>query len=187
MIDIRYTFSKLARGILGSILKNIQPRTIYEFDGKNAYLSRYYVTGKPTMPEGGLPFDQNGNPKREAIWPDSPFNIYIHKFHRGDNDRELHNHPWKWALSFVFAGGYREERRTWRDEVIVRDVKPFTFNWITQDDFHRVDLVEKDAWTLFIVGPRAQSWGFWDRSTKKFTPWREHLAKRQAEFRQELS
>lgn len=160
------------------------PRIIYDQEGKNPYLTRYYLTKRPTMPDGSSPFDTFGNPKREAVWP-SGISVLLHHFHRSDADRELHNHPWEWALSFVLVGGYIEERRVATSvsdvlgyDVIRREVKPFTFNYITIDDFHRVDLRERDAWTIFITGPKVKSWGFWDRCTNQFTEWRQFLASR---------
>jgi len=100
--------------------------------------------------------------------------LYLHCFHRSDDDGALHNHPWRWAVSLVLKGGYSEERRV-GDMVVRRRVEPWTINFLTHDTFHRVDLVRGDAWTLFLVGPVVQSWGFWDRDTKKYTPWREFL------------
>ena len=47
------------------------------------------------------------------------------------------------------------------------------------DTFHRVDLLEDDAWSLFLVGPKTKSWGFWDRVTGQYTEWREFLRRRQ--------
>ena len=41
------------------------------------------------------------------------------------------------------------------------------------DTFHRVDLLEDDAWSHFLVGPKTKSWGFWDRVTGQYTEWRE--------------
>jgi hypothetical protein len=93
-------------------------------------------------------------------------------------DRELHAHPWSWALSFIIAGGYSEERREF-DKVTRREVPPLSFNFIRQSDFHRVDLIENDCWTLFLIGPKTKSWGFWDRETRVYTPWREFLARKQ--------
>jgi hypothetical protein len=90
-----------------------------------------------------------------AIWPD-------------------HRHPWRWAISLVLKGGYSEERRS-GDSVVRRRVRPWRLNRLTDRDFHRVDLTDGDAWTLFLVGPITQSWGFWDRDTKRFTPWKEFL------------
>ena len=48
----------------------------------------------------------------------------------------------------------------------------------------RVELLEEDAWSIFIVGPKIASWGFWCRRTHDFTPWREFLARKQCEVRE---
>ena len=48
---------------------------------------------------------------------------------------------------------------------------------LRRDDFHRVDLLERDSWSLFVAGPRVGSWGFADRRTGEFTPWREFIAR----------
>ena len=146
--------------------------------GKAPYLSRYYLLGKPRMADGSCPFDRFGNPYPNAIWPGG-WGLYIHRFHRSDIDRETHSHPWDWAASFIIAGGYSEERRNEFDQVTRRDVEPFSFNFLRSTDFHRVDLIENDCWTLFLVGPKSKSWGFWDRETKMYTPWREFLDRNQ--------
>jgi len=151
-----------------------QARVIMDRAGISPYLSRFYITRRPTMPDGSEPFDVHGDPKPEIIWPKEKWGLYLHRFHRGDDDMELHNHPWDWAISFIFVGGYVEERRI-GDEVTRRKVLPFSLNFIKQNDFHRVELIEKDAWSLFLVGPKNSSWGFWNRDTGKFTPWREFI------------
>jgi hypothetical protein len=104
--------------------------------------------------------------------------IYLHHFLRGDEDEALHSHPWA-GESLVLAGGYREERRVEGDGIEVRTLGPGDRSIIAPDTFHRVDLLDGETcWTLFSAGPRVQSWGFWDRRTKVFTPWTEYLAKR---------
>lgn len=108
-------------------------------------------------------------------------NIYIHHFHRSDMDKGmhgyglLHNHPWPWAFSIVLVNGYIEERRTKSGNVIQRKVKPGTINFLTHNDYHRVDLIGNEAWSIFITGPRKlnMDWSFWDRVTNKYTPWKE--------------
>lgn len=106
-------------------------------------------------------------------------NIFVHFFHRSDMDVGtnglglLHNHPFNWSFSFVLYGGYREERRAPDGTVYTRIVKPFTFNFISKDIFHRVDLLDekKGCWSIFFTGSRkGNSWGFWDRITKEFIP-----------------
>lgn len=158
---------------LKAALETTQARVIMDRAGKSPYLSRYYVFGKPTMTDGSSPFDQFGNPKRQVILKDG-WGLYIHRFHQDDAAGGLHSHPFSWMLSFVIAGGYIEERRKGSD-VITRIVRPLSFNFLRSSDFHRVDLVEHDAWTLFLVGPKTKTWGFWDRATGRYTPWREFL------------
>lgn len=102
--------------------------------------------------------------------------INLHQFHRGDYAGELHNHPWRWALSLLLIGGYREERRVGGD-VQVWTYPPLSVNALSAGTFHRVDLLDGECWSLFITGPKTQSWGFWDRITGAFTPWREYVGR----------
>jgi hypothetical protein len=179
---MRHQLGRWIANRLKVLLENTQPRIILDGRGEHPYLSRYYLFGGPHMKDGSSPFDVYGNPYPNAIWPEG-WGLYIHRFHQSDIDQELHNHPWNWALSFVIAGGYIEERRNEFDQVTQRGVKPLSFNFIRSTDFHRVDLVEDDCWTLFLTGPKARSWGFWDRTTKVYTPWREFLARVQRSAR----
>ena len=92
------------------------------------------------------------------------FNIYIHKFLKGDPD-DVHDHPWSYA-TFILAGGYYEwvpvfntlgekinEIRYWRGPGHFRICRP--------DSYHRVELKEGvTAWTLFMPGPHKRQWGF---------------------------
>ncbi len=103
--------------------------------------------------------------------------VYLHRFLRGDEDRELHNHPW-YALSLILVAGYLEERRRWTpegDRVDVRRYRPGRFNVLAPHTFHRVELDRGPCWTLIATGPVVQSWGFWDRGTGRYLPWREFV------------
>lgn len=121
-------------------------------------------------------------------------NIFIHHFHRSDMDMGvdgfglLHSHPFTWGVSFILSGGYDEERmRPYKQNtkktlfpqlyncITCKRHLPFTFNFISNKDFHRVDLLdeEKGAWSIFITGSRKNNtWGFWDRVTKEFIDWK---------------
>lgn len=165
-----------------TFLRNAEPsfmrRIIWGRDGKTPYLGRFYINAEPLMPDGSNPWDANGNLRPGYVIPEGVLpHVHVHHFYRSDDDGELHNHPWKWALSIVLAGGYSEERRTKDDHVERRLVKPFSINFITENTFHRVDLLDEKngAWSIFIAGPRTQSWGFWNRVTKKFTSWEKFL------------
>jgi hypothetical protein len=134
---------------------------------------------------------------------DDPFGVVLHHFQSSDADHELHNHPWDWGVAIILTGGYREERRfhakaaplpfdmelptallrelaNLRYVVRRRWFMPGSVNILFANTFHRVDLADEKAgcWTLFIHGKRIQSWGFWNRYTDKFTPWREFVSRR---------
>ena len=152
------------------------PRVIKDRQGKTPYLSRWYLVGGAKNPSGRPAFNAEGNPDEETEFRPG-IHVYLHRFHRSDDDDAPHNHPWRWAVSFVLAGGYSEERRTKDDRVVRRDVRPPAINVIRHTDFHRVDLYEEDAWSIFVAGPRIADWGFWDRVTKEYWPWRDFIAK----------
>lgn len=132
------------------------------------------------------------------------FSAYLHRFLKPDGDRELHNHPWRWAFSIVLWGGYTEERFCgattlepvfpWLHicptcgcmsisgvpfkHITKRRLRPLSFNFIRGEDYHRVaELHGKQTWTLFIAGPKTKSWGFWDPK-RGHVPWREFLAEK---------
>lgn len=89
--------------------------------------------------------------------------IFLHRFLDSDSDQGVHDHPWD-SKSFILVGGYNEERMVEKDGqqfLIIRDVKPLSFNKIAKTDFHRIILKDKvPAWTLFYHGPRIKHWGF---------------------------
>lgn len=184
----RHLLSALARRACEALTTRVlaPPRVIADRDGESAYLSRHYLIGGASHPDGGPPFDCFGNPRPGTKFEDAlPFQLYLHKFHRGDSDVELHNHPWAWSIAFVLAGGYAEERRhevapgVYR--VLARGVLPFSLNVIRGTDFHRVTLLEEDAWSLFLAGPKTKGWGFWNADTGVFYEWREFLFKKRAQ------
>jgi hypothetical protein len=103
--------------------------------------------------------------------------VRLHRFHRGDLERALHNHPFRWALSIILSGSYDEERLAPDADDLARLYECATgakapkslftttrhvrwFNFLTDSDYHAVRDLHGDVWTLFIVGPRTQEWGF---------------------------
>jgi len=163
----------MRRRALKWLASKLPTRVIYGGAGNDRYLSRSYLFGRPVMPDGSSPFDHFGDTCPGAIWP-AGVGLYLHCFHQGDEDRELHNHPWAWAVSLVLAGGYIEERKA-GDQVERREVLPGDINRIHHGDFHRVDLLDGECWSLFLAGPKVSSWGFWDRATGVFMHWRDFL------------
>ena len=103
-------------------------------------------------------------------------NIYFHHFHSSDQGDELHSHPFLFGLSFVFSGGYSEESKNKDGSVSRKLFKAPTFNFITNKNFHRVDLLDElsGAWSIFVAGPRTKDWYFWDRHTNETKHWSEN-------------
>lgn len=124
---------------------------------KKPYLSRYYFLGKDRK----------------------SFNIFLHQFHRSDTDIGvdgeglLHSHPFRWSFSIILVAGYTEERVQPDGSIKKKTVRPLGFNFLSQKHYHRVDLDNGKAWTIFITGPRTKSgdWFFWDRVTKEKRHW----------------
>lgn len=114
----------------------------------------------------------------------------LHKFHRPDGDRALHNHPWKWSLSVVLAGEYMEDRvlpdesqmygAPWYEARLVR-----WFNYLRDTDFHRITELRGNVYTLFVTGPRTQDWGFLSEdatSLDDVVQWRTYIDLKRAEL-----
>jgi hypothetical protein len=167
---------------LAPVSSRFTRRIIYDRDGAGPYLARFYLSEPPTMADGSSPFRDDGGLRSEARTRRKWIGTFVHYFYRGDDDEALHNHPWRWAVSLILTGGYIEERRTKDMRVVRRVVRPGSINIITQNTFHRVELLdpERGAWTLFIAGPKVSSWGFWDPVTHEFLHWREFIDRKRA-------
>lgn len=112
--------------------------------------------------------------------------LFLHHFVRGDEDREVHNHPWKWAYSLILAGRYTEERLNGSPLDGTGDPRTVSFqtykagavNVLKPNTFHRVHLPSGPAWSLILTGPIVQSWGFYDRATSVYTDAKEFLKRK---------
>jgi hypothetical protein len=150
------------------------PRTISSRLGNGPYLSRYYIAGRVR--------DDDEHPlvrsleRRKVVFATEHYGTYLHHFHRGDEELELHSHPWTWAASLILVGGYIEERRH-GDRVKRRAYLPGQVSFIRSSTFHRVSLIEEDAWTLFVTGPKVEpdTWFFWNRVSGQETEWRTFI------------
>lgn len=107
---------------------------------------------RPHLAVGGF---ENPYMLRWYILPRNPwFNIYLHKFLRDDDDRALHDHPWS-SLSLIVRGKYRE--------ITPKGVQEYAAGSIilrSAEYSHRIELITKTCWTLFITGRRVREWGF---------------------------
>lgn len=82
---------------------------------------------------------------------------FLHCFHMSDPDG-LHNHPWRDARSLILRGAYCEERRGyWTTRIFW----PGMTNVLNENDWHRVDLMSDEVWTLFSPGAKhGKGWCF---------------------------
>lgn len=153
---------KLVVRLLKKIVAELPHRTITALDG-SPYLTRWYLW--PGRPRSGDNVDTL----------DVPFAVFIHYFHRGDHDRDQHDHPWSKSISLILAGGYREERGDHH-----RIMRPGMINVLRSGDYHRVDLLEpkNGSWSLFIAGKNIGSWGFRDEDTGEHIPHEEYFGRR---------
>lgn len=132
------------------IARTHPPRLIRHPDG-SPYLTRYYLIGGPTTRHA---FDRMGRPKRGVHWAKTDHGLYLHHFHSSD-ERRMHNHPWDQAASLMLAGGYIEHRPDGSNPVL-----PGERTHLTRDTYHRVELIDNDAWSLFAVGKYVGAWTY---------------------------
>ena len=124
-------------------------RIIYDRANKEPYLIRYYLLFTD----------------RKKF----PFNVFIHKFMKGDDDEDPHDHPWGF-FHIILSGGYWEQipvdekdnpkfykgfYKVWR--------KPGYWNIVNAKYTHRIELDDATPkpWTLFIPLKQNNYWGFW--------------------------
>ncbi len=122
------------------------------------YLIRYFVRG------GSASHDGEKGAKSA---------VYLHHIIRSDEDRVLHDHPWKFT-SLILWGGYvevlphmRGYEKTYR-EVVYK--APAVVKHEAEDS-HRL-ILEKPAWTLVFRGPKVRGWGF--HADGRWVPWAEY-------------
>lgn len=111
---------------------------------------------------------------------------YLHHFFRGDEDREVHNHPWQRSVSLILTTGYKEYR--WKPGLKrfeERYLKPGSINYIRRNDFHRVELYQNQGcWTLFtsigrVMESNGKDWSFLNTETGELTPWGQWVQREQ--------
>ncbi len=159
-------------GDIRALAATLPVRHIMGEDG-TPYLSRYVLHGWA--------------PDRQV---DAPCSVYLHHIHRADLDDAMHSHPWAWAQTMVLHGGYSQqigyldqagELLPVADWHIVPEAEILLdegCSWEMAPGFiHRITGVLPDTWTLFTVGPKTSSWGFYVPG-HGLVPWRERLAER---------
>lgn len=101
---------------------------------------------------------------KEKPW----FNVYLHYIVRDDDDRACHDHPWP-SMSIILDGPLseirrvrgREYERTFKDGDIVIRSPWAKHRLVLPDKAPPLMNVGLPVRTMFIVGPKIRSWGFW--------------------------
>lgn len=87
--------------------------------------------------------------------------VRVHHILASDSGRDPHDHPWPF-LTIILRGGYLEHRYDkggfWDS---AKWHGPGSVLFRRAGDYHRLEIPEgQTAWTLFITGPKQQTWGF---------------------------
>lgn len=101
--------------------------------------------------------------------------VVLHRFVRSDSPLDgTHDHPWPYC-SIVLSGGYWEHTAEGR-----KFYKPGSMLFRKATHLHRIELIDtgEPVYTLFIMGPKVRSWGFFVNG--KWHPWRDWIAYRKA-------
>lgn len=89
--------------------------------------------------------------------------LYLHRIHRPDEDRDLHDHPWPF-VSLILRNGYTEERETGEDERPLRKLRlPGTLNIMGRYQAHRISQFvnpDRPVWSLVLRGRVSRDWGY---------------------------
>lgn len=107
------------------------------------------------------------------------FALWLHRIHRRDFVRDLHDHP-RSFLAVLLRGHYTELVRTelgplrtsgapsegFRPCGVTTRVERRWFSFKRAEDAHAiVELSRSPVWTLCLCGPRRRQWGFWEGDT----------------------
>ena len=134
------------------------------------YMDRWWM-----MPRWALTYERIDG--RRVLVPRSwlPFSIRIHHIKRADEGDALHDHPFNYR-TIILRGGYVEE------DVFgfLRFMSPGSTAAAHAQTFHRIAAVPREGvWTLFIMGPKANRWGFMIGGRKVY--YRDYLGLNDAE------
>ena len=97
-------------------------------------------------------------------------NLYLHWFRHNDEDRALHDHPWK-SMSIMLWGKTTEVYGNFLYPAH-RSTPLFWPVFRSAEFAHRI-IVHRRALTLFFTGPRVRDWGF--LCPKGWRPWQEFV------------
>jgi hypothetical protein len=132
-----------------------------------------------------------GEPYMDRYMLSLGFQLRLHKFWRGDDDRAPHDHMWTfWTFPFASyvelvaspgATGYFENDRDWwtyESRVVEkfrfhrRDIgfKHIVVGRLDESNLSLYPRISREPfWTFVVTGPKKREWGFW-RTPATFVP-----------------
>ena len=194
------TSTNLAERIAAAIIPRIDGKRAPDFvigagSPGGPYLRRWYITPWRRWRDQAEANPTRWNRCKAAAARMLP-NVYLHCFHRDDDDRALQDHP-SWAVSYMIRGAYIEH--TIEDGGIHRRNIFIAghLRCLPATKAHRIELFSIDtifvktgpnsydargcstkkacAWTLFMFGPTLREWGF-HCPHRGWVPWQEFTA-----------
>ncbi len=138
------------------------------------YFDKFFTLGSARF---GFTHDlvfENNQPylERWIIW--FGFTLRLHKFHKGDDDRAYHDHPW-WFVTVPLSTYLEDTPQNGKHPV--RRLRP---HFRPAKHQHIVHLVgSRPVWTFIFTGPKSKDWGFWDNN--RFIPHELWLANNRGE------
>lgn len=142
--------------VLDNLVEQAKKNPYFHLDG---YMERYWL----------YPFQNDG------------MNIRIHHVLSSDKDRHHHDHPWP-STSIILQTGYWEIMPKDQEQDPSLDATEFVRIWRAPGDVvtrkatdrHSLELEPgTTAWSMFIMGPLEQKWGFYTEEGKVY--WRDYL------------
>lgn len=82
------------------------------------------------------------------------WNLYLHRYDGSDDDRALHDHPWK-SVSILLWGNLEEISKKGEHRLL-----PLLPKFRSAEYAHRIRLKSKFAYTLFFTFRKQREWGF---------------------------
>ena len=189
--------NKMWTRIVNLIIEHAKKTPYWHLDG---YMERYWLI--PTKDAGSA----GSTGCYTAKWYRNPFvwfcqllgvSVRVHHILSSDPGRDFHDHPWPF-VTIILKGGYFESRprydrsglylgaeTKWHGagSVLYRPAKAWHRLALWRDHY----AIPKDvviptrldsAWTLFIMGPYQQKWGFLSKPDAK-TYYRDYLQEEQ--------
>ena len=83
------------------------------------------------------------------------FSVRVHEWHRSDDKRFLHDHPWHF-VTLVLRGSYTDVSAAGRDVLTAGSIR-----YRRADHAHYVEVPVGGCLTILVTSKKVREWGFW--------------------------